>query len=187
MKRRTALKVLTGGAVAANLPAGVPRPLLVQIATKPEAYRLLFFSDAENALLETLSEMIIPADEHSGGAAKAHVSFYMDVVVAHSERQEQDAWRSALRGVDEEARRRFGKSFLDCAPESRDRMMADWAAKESNPQTERERFFVKLKSLTTTGYYTTEVGLLEELGYKGNTAIGEFKGCTHQTHEATRA
>jgi hypothetical protein len=40
------------------------------------------------------------------------------------------------------------------------------------------RFFRLLKNLTADGCYTSRVGLLEELGYRGNTALLEFPSCT---------
>jgi gluconate 2-dehydrogenase gamma chain len=43
-------------------------------------------------------------------------------------------------------------------------------------------FFRLLKNLTADGYYTSRVGLLEELGYKGNTALLAFPSCTVPEH-----
>jgi gluconate 2-dehydrogenase gamma chain len=40
------------------------------------------------------------------------------------------------------------------------------------------KFFRLIKSLTADGYYTSRVGLLEELGYAGNTALSRFPGCS---------
>ena len=39
------------------------------------------------------------------------------------------------------------------------------------------RFFRLVKHLTVDGYYTSRIGLLDELGYKGNGALGRFPGC----------
>jgi gluconate 2-dehydrogenase gamma chain len=39
------------------------------------------------------------------------------------------------------------------------------------------RFFRLIKNLTADGYYTSRVGLLQELGYTGNTALATFPGC----------
>lgn len=44
------------------------------------------------------------------------------------------------------------------------------------------RFFRLVKNLTADGYYTSRAGLLEELGYKGNTALGRFPSCTVPEH-----
>jgi hypothetical protein len=43
-------------------------------------------------------------------------------------------------------------------------------------------FFRLLKNLTADGYYTSRVGLLEELGYKGNTALAAFPSCPVPEH-----
>ena len=43
-------------------------------------------------------------------------------------------------------------------------------------------FFRLLKNLTADGYYTSRVGLLDELGYKGNTALAAFPSCTVPEH-----
>ena len=39
------------------------------------------------------------------------------------------------------------------------------------------RFFRLVKNLTADGYYTSRVGLVDELGYKGNTALAAFPAC----------
>lgn len=39
------------------------------------------------------------------------------------------------------------------------------------------RFFRLLKNLTADGYYTSRVGLVDELGYQGNTALAAFPSC----------
>jgi glucoside 3-dehydrogenase (cytochrome c) hitch-hiker subunit len=44
------------------------------------------------------------------------------------------------------------------------------------------RFFRLIKNLTADGYYTSRVGLLEELGYAGNTALARFPGCSVPEH-----
>lgn len=44
------------------------------------------------------------------------------------------------------------------------------------------RFFRLIKSLTADGYYTSRVGLLEELGYAGNTARAQFPSCAVPEH-----
>lgn len=40
------------------------------------------------------------------------------------------------------------------------------------------RFFRLMKNLAADGYYTSRTGLLDELGYAGNTALLEFPSCT---------
>jgi hypothetical protein len=44
------------------------------------------------------------------------------------------------------------------------------------------RLFRLIKNLTADGYYTSRVGLLDELGYVGNTARGSFPSCDVREH-----
>jgi Gluconate 2-dehydrogenase subunit 3 len=52
------------------------------------------------------------------------------------------------------------------------------------PDTDRGRFFRLIKDLTIDGYYSSRSGLVEELGWHGNTFLSEFKGCTHPEHQS---
>jgi glucoside 3-dehydrogenase (cytochrome c) hitch-hiker subunit len=44
------------------------------------------------------------------------------------------------------------------------------------------RFFRLVKNLTADGYYTSRVGLIEELGYAGNTVLARFPACAVPEH-----
>ena len=44
------------------------------------------------------------------------------------------------------------------------------------------RLFRLIKNLTADGYYTSRAGLLEELGYKGNTMLASFPSCDVREH-----
>jgi hypothetical protein len=39
------------------------------------------------------------------------------------------------------------------------------------------RFWIELKRMTVTGYYTSKIGIHDELEYKGNRILQEFVGC----------
>ncbi len=178
MRRRTALNILTGSGIFSGLPATGQNAHGSHTTTKPQQDdELLFFSDQENALLDRLAEMIIPADSRSGGAHNAKVSRQIDRTVAYSGIERQDAWRASLKAVDADAQRRFHRSFLECDAASQDTLMAEWARNERTPKTELEKFFVQLKQATAAAYYNSPIGVLQELGYRGNTAVGDFPGC----------
>jgi gluconate 2-dehydrogenase gamma chain len=44
------------------------------------------------------------------------------------------------------------------------------------------RLFRLVKNLTADGYYTSRIGLVEELGYSGNTALAKFPDCSVREH-----
>ena len=58
------------------------------------------------------------------------------------------------------------------------------ARNEKAPSTELERWFELLKQMTVEAYVLSDAGMTQYLGYKGNTAIPEFRGCTHPEHQA---
>lgn len=181
MERRNALKLMAVGVIAERLEAAHHH--LVTIAQVPAAYKLQFFSPAQNDLLDRLSDMILPTDDHSPGAREAKVSFFIDLMVANSKKEVQDQWVAGLKAVDAEAQKRFQKPFLKLSAGQQDQIMATMAQNEGKPATDFERFFARLKSMTIDGYYTSVIGIHKDLQYKGNTALAEFPGCTHPEHQ----
>ena len=55
------------------------------------------------------------------------------------------------------------------------------AAGQSDPRLPA-KFFRLIKNLTADGYYTSRAGLVEELGYSGNTMMAKFPGCAVPEH-----
>ena len=180
MERRTALKLIAAGVMAERLDSAQHH--LVQIAANPSTYKLQFFTSQQDQLLDRLSDLIIPTDDHSPGASAAKVSQFIDLMVASSNQSVQEQWTTGLKAVEADAQARFQKPFLDLTPEQQDQILAKMAANETSPSSDSERFFVRLKSLTIDGYYTSAIGIHKDLEYKGNTALAEFPGCTHTEH-----
>jgi hypothetical protein len=181
MKRRTALGALAGGTFARP---GAAQHHLVQIAQQPSSYKLRFFTSAQNELLDRLANIIIPADDHSGGAHDAAVSLFIDLMVSQSTQSVKDEWLEGLTAVDREAQTRYRRPFLKCAAQEQDQVVAKMAAHEENPSTPLERYFARLKALTVDGYYTSRVGIHNDLQYQGNQVLAKFAGCTHPEHGA---
>jgi hypothetical protein len=50
-----------------------------------------------------------------------------------------------------------------------------------------ERFFRLLKQSAVDAYVLSTVGMVSYLGYRWNTAILEFRGCTHPEHQNPKA
>ena len=50
------------------------------------------------------------------------------------------------------------------------------AKNEKNPQTEAEKFFTQLKETTAFAYYSSSIGIHQEMGYLGNVLLPQFKG-----------
>ena len=103
-------------------------------------------------------------------------------MVFHSGRVVQRAWTDGLQAVENDANKRFHKPFLECSSSQQDQIMAAMAANEGRLITELELFFRRLKEMTIKGYYTSRIGIHQDLEYKGNTPQAEFIGCTHPDH-----
>lgn len=185
MERRIALKLVAAGVLA---PAAYgSRTGLVGIAPAQAAatgYVPEFFTAAEMSALDRLGEILIPGDERSGGASAAHVDRYIDVMAAAGSEDAGRRWKSGLAAVDEAAQTVFGDAFVDGSPQQQDAVVAVMARHEGSPTNDLERFFALLKKTTIDGYYTSKIGIHDEMKYQGNTALAEFPGCTHPEHQA---
>ena len=137
-----------------------------------------FLTAEEYALVDELTELIIPADERSGGARAARVADFIDGLLAEAfEQSERDEWRNGLAHVNALARQMHGSEFLKCTAPDRIGVLARIAHNESAPQAPEELFFRELKALTVRGYYTTKIGIHDEMGYLGNSLQqGDYAG-----------
>ncbi|HTT60840.1 MAG TPA: gluconate 2-dehydrogenase subunit 3 family protein [Bryobacteraceae bacterium] len=136
-----------------------------------------FFTPAEFTLLDELTELIIPADDHSPGARAALVAAYIDARAAEAfESKERDDWRNGLKLVNELAHTMHGHAFMECTPEQRVAVLTRMAKNETDPKTPEEHFFRALKHATARAYYTSKIGIHQEMEYKGNVMLPEFAG-----------
>ena len=172
MKRREMI-----GTAAALLAAPLLK-VLPGVAPSATGYAPRFLTPAEFALLDELTEMIIPTDEVSPGARAAGVSAYIDARLAASlDADWQAQWRAGLAAVDARSHDLVGTTFLAAMPRQRLAVLARMAANASNPQTAPETFFRELKHWTVRSYYTTQIGIHQDQHYKGNVyQTGEYAG-----------
>ncbi len=192
LSRRRALKILVSTAsAAASLPAtgkGAARvagPVcqMARSAAELPTYRPQFFRAEQIRTLEALSEAIIPADEHSPGAKAARVWEYIDENVADADKGTKDLWTQGLAFLNGIAEREHGKNFEDCAADQQVALLERISQNEDAPTRPEGRFFVTAKRATIDGYYTSAIGIHQDLQYQGNTALAEFPGCTHPEHK----
>jgi hypothetical protein len=149
---------------------------------KPEPPK--FFSAQQMATVATLSEQIIPTDDHSPGAIAAEVPAFIDLMVSESPEETKTLWRDGLAAVDKLSQEKFSAAFTKATTEQQVALLTEISQNERSPKTLEERFFRAVKNLTIDGYYTSKIGIHQELQYKGNTYLKEFKGCTHPEHQS---
>ena len=82
-----------------------------------------------------------------------------------------------LAALDADATARFRLPFGRLGAGQVDAILQRISRNERAPQTPLETFFVMAKQATIRGYYTSNIGIHEELRYKGNQFLREFAGC----------
>jgi hypothetical protein len=157
-----------------------PAPTQAKPATEGQV-AARFFTPAQHALVDELSETIIPADNRSGGAKAAKVAAYIDQMLRETFDDSQKAlWREGLRLVDIMSQHYSGKSFVNASPEERIAVLTVLSDNDHMTDLPEVRFFIELKRMTVRGYYTSKIGIHDELEYKGNKILQEYVGCDDQ-------
>ena len=173
ISRREMIQQTAAAAAAASLPLanGVPNP-------KSQAPKPKFFTSAEFALVDEMSDMIIPTDQQSAGARAAGVAIFIDGRLAEAfEKDEGQQWRAGIAAVEAVSREMHGKGFMASSPEQRLALLTRVAAAESDPKTDAEKFFKQIKGGTIRAYYTSKIGIHDDQQYKGNVIQpGEYAG-----------
>ncbi len=196
VSRRDALKGIAG--IGASLPA-LKVNLLArdhdhehdhgghgrtsETAQKKAPYKAKFFNADQLALVATISELIIPTDDHSPGAIAAEVPEFTDLMVSESSAEIKKTWTDGLAAMDRLSQDRNGVPFNKATKDQQIAILTEISRNEMNPKTPEEKFFKTIKNMTIDGYYTSKIGIHQELQYKGNTYLKEFKGCTHPEHQ----
>jgi hypothetical protein len=147
------------------------------------SYHPRALTQPEYELLNELLETLLPADETGPGARDADVAYYIDTVLKYAPSNALQVWKSGLAGVETLADERFQRIFTACSDSQREELMAELAANEVAPETALDHFFIEFKQTAVEGFYASELIQREHLGYKGNTAVAEFPGCTHPNFE----
>lgn len=151
--------------------------------------------DAHQAdTVRTLAEILLPRTE-TPGATDAGVTEFIDTLLTGwMEEEDRDTFLSGLAWLDGRAREAFGGTFLEGSPEQRTALAktldaevaalleADRAAGAEAPEESDEadgengqgesrepqaphHFLYGFKRLTLTGYFTSQPGMVQALGY----------------------
>ena len=135
---------------------------------KPEV-----FNAADFRVISRIADLIIPATD-TPGAVGAGVPMYIDAVIAKNKAQQ----KLAVEGLEWLAQKDFIR-----LPEDAQLAILHPLCEAADAGDLKERpvqFFHLMKNLTADGYYTSQIGLIKELGYSGNTALAEFPTCVHE-------
>lgn len=157
-RRDAVMAIAVGTAVLVPLIAAAPPHL-------PK-----FFTADELELLAALAEMIIPQTD-TPGARAARVHEHIDLVLSEETPEVQKQFRAGL-------------ARLKARPVGR---RGEILAEMSIPGSAGHEFFLDLRRRTVFAYYTSEIGLHQELNYSGHQVLHRWPGCPHADHHGDEA
>ncbi len=184
IQRREILRVMAMAAAAATFP-GFARwsfagshPPTGALQIKPATYKLQFFSAEEYALVERLTDLIIPSDE-TPGAREAGVAEFVDHMIAH-DRNQQYKYRTGLTWLNAHAERTLGQPFLKLSQEQQISLLEPLAykAKYRPGEEDGREFFRAIREMTAMGFYSSEIGY-KEIDNPALKFYAESPACPH--------
>ena len=202
--KRSALALTAVG--AGSLAPGAMSPAqasavhaAVQQQTQDSSYEVRGFEPHEWTLLRTLSELIMPADDHSGSALDAGAPEFIDLLTSNN-RELQRILTSGMLWLEHEMNEQFGTGFVAATTEKQHEMLDrlaheikptdpgyagivesdeyegffDYTTEEWSDDAPGIRFFSWLRRLVVDAFYSSEEGV-KDVGYVGNKFVSEYR------------
>jgi hypothetical protein len=141
-------------------------------------------SPAQLETVATLAELIIPTTE-TPGARAALVDRFVDNVMANALPADKARFLAGLAWMDTRSTALYGNAFTAVTPEQQTELLTKLAAPSGPARDDAPgvAFFTAIKAMTISGYYSTKIGLEQELGDNGQLFTAAFEGCTHKEHQ----
>ena len=110
---------------------------------------------------------------------------YIDGVLATSALPDRTRLLDGLAWLDRRSQSLFQRDFVDATANQQTDLLTRLSAEGAARQEEAAgvELFTAMKTLTIAGYYSTEIGLRQELGDDGRMMLARFEGCTHPEHQ----
>ena len=153
------------------------RETLEKLAERGQQYQPKVFTPAEWRTVRVLVDLVIPKDARSGSATDAKVPEFMDVFM--EKRENMRTWmRTGLTWLDDETRKRFTKTFVDCDDAQRKAVLDDiaWPRRARPEMQAGVRFFNNFRNFTASGFWSSKMGV-DDLQYMGNRPVAQWNGC----------
>jgi hypothetical protein len=184
MHRRELLRFL---AVAVPALSGFSAEQLAALEQRVHTGRVQragLFDPQQLALVDALSEIIIPATDTPGAHAAGVATFIERMVADWYRDHERVAFLAGLGDVNTRSKQLWGQPFVAVSASERLRVVQQLETETTEaPGGAAATFWTRFKSLTVYGYYTSEPGVVDELGtpfmpgyYDGDAPLGARSG-----------
>ena len=167
MDRRKAIKnlaIVSGGLI--TLPQW-----MVSCGISDTTIHQSSFSVAEQKILASITDTIIPAGNSIGALSVGVDKFLQKLIDDCYEKDVQDNVKTQLRSLEESAKATNKKRFADCTQTQREELLLKLSTSTNNSEKD---FFDLIKSETIRGFNTSQKVMQEYLGYK--VAPGHYYG-----------
>jgi hypothetical protein len=145
--------------------------------TQLAPYSPKLFSQSEMELTSTLAELIIPQTDTPGArAARAHE--LIDLTLSEETPDVQKEFLEGLARVNRRSQTLHSLDFLRLTTPQQTAILSSM----SSPSDAGHAFFLDLRERTVFAYYTSEIGIHQELNYQGHEVIEQWPGCPHPDH-----
>jgi len=124
------------------------------------------------ALLEQVSDVMIPATDTPGAAAAGVPAFMRDMLAEWASRQTRAQIASVLEGIEKQAWSKFGAAFGELPAEQRLEVMR---VIDEQSLARQDAAYGKFKYLVLVGYYQSEIGATQELRFE--LVPGAWRSC----------
>ncbi len=174
--RRTAL--LLGTAVSASTITGV---MHAQTARKGARWKPSHLKGAQASTAGAFAERILPKTD-TPGALDAGVPEFIDIMYGkYMSEEEKSVFVKGLNGVNRASRKAHDKPFRQLTAEQQDGIVKALV----DASGDQKKFYQKIREVTLTGYFTSEVVGKEVLHY--DPIPGMYQGCVPISELGNRA
>lgn len=175
------------GAHAGTAPAEHNGMTMESAPPKPDAeWKPLFFDSHQNETVIALADLIIPETD-TPGAKAAFANRVIDLFLNEEETDTQRRFLEGLAWIDGRSLDLHGKPFIALTVPQQTAFLETLANPQNDSPEDQPgmRFFEDIKDWTLFGYYTSKIGLEQELEYGGDQYHDSFPGaCTHPEHQS---
>jgi hypothetical protein len=193
MQRRDLLRLLATGAALQLAPDKMFVFMREARALLPPQPALRTLDAHQEAMLRTMTELIIPRTDTPGATDVGTTAFIDLILTEWSDDAERKGFLNGLADVDSRTQNLFGREFLECSSAQQSQILValgEEMLEKTNDMAPRRRrrgvggagnadFYSVLRRLTLVAYFTSEAGATQELHFE--IIPDKHEGCAQAT------
>jgi gluconate 2-dehydrogenase gamma chain len=150
INRRTFVRIVRDSAIVLMLPQV---PGCRSVGTPTDGYQFKFFTETETAIIDAVTDRVIPTDGRPG-ARDAQVAHFIDHMLSTSYLSQQAMYRNGIRQLDDLSQSRFHRPFTDLADTEKDSLLAHIERGRISNWKDAGEFFATVRIHTIEGMFS---------------------------------